>query len=628
MKNFCKYRFVVIAALGFVFAGCSSKVDEQDNASDTVSSNSTVYVEDVPVYPSYTLPEGLKWETNNDEPVFASPNAKKGGTFREFMLAFPLTLRVVGPDSNTGLRSILLGNQLTLTDIHPNTQKIIPMLATHWAYGDDGRTVYYKLDPNARWSDGRPVVADDYVFTLEFMRSKFIVAPWYNKHYTEEILDVKKYDDYTISITGAKPRPKIDLHYYYGIQPTPRHFHKLDENWVADYNWRIEPNTGPYEITEIRKGKYIELTLKKDWWAKDYRYFKNRFNVEKIRISVIRDVETAYRHFLKGDLDTFPLTLPAYWHDKAKGEEYDKGYIQKIWFYNDMPQPAAGMYLNENNSDLKDINVRYGLAYAMNFDKVINTVLRGDYQRLNNLDTGYGEYTNPKIRAREFDLKKADEYFSKAGWDKRGPDGIRVKDGRRLSFTVSYGTDIHTDRLVVLKEEAKKAGVELVLELMDPSTFYKKVMEKKHDIAWMSWGSQFRPQYWGQFHSDNADKPQTNNITNTKNPELDALIERFRDSAEEEERQALAREIQQKVHDLGIVIPRTMAPYVRMAYWRWMKLPEVPGTKWSETLFDSDYTSGGLFWIDEEEKQKTLDAKRSGKAFEPVTIVDTTYKVD
>lgn len=628
MKNIRKYN-LFIAALVFLFTACDSKVGDQAKESDLSGTGAkTVYVEDVPVYPSHTLPEGLRWETNNDAPLFASPDAKKGGTFREFMLTFPLTLRVVGPDSNTGLRPVLLGNQLSLTGLHPNTQEVIPGIATHWAYDEDGRTVYYKLDPNARWSDGRPVIADDFVFTLEFMRSKYIVAPWYNKHYTEEILEVKKYDDYTISITGAKPRPKVDLHYYYDILPKPRHFHKLDEGWVQDYNWRIEPNTGPYQITDIQKGKYIELSLKKDWWAKDYRYFKNRFNVEKIRISVIRDVETAYRHFLKGDLDTFAITLPTYWHDKARGEEYNKGYIHKIWFYNDMPRPAIGMYLNQAHPDLMDINVRYGLAHSMNFEKVINTVLRGDYERLHSLDTGYGEYTNTAIRAREFDLKKADEYFTKAGWGKRGPDGIRVKDGRRLSFTVTYAVDFHTDRLVVLKEEAKKAGVELILELMDPAAAYKKTMEKTHEIDWGGWSGGIRPQYWGQFHSDNANKPQTNNSTNMADPEIDALIERFRESTDEKERQALAREIQQKVHDSGAVIPSTMTPYVRMAYWRWIKLPEVPGTRWTEDLFSSDYSTGGLFWIDEEEKQKTLEAKRSGKTFEPVTIVDKTYKVN
>ena len=51
-------------------------------------------------------------------------------------------------------------------------------MATHWAVQPDQKTIYFKLDPDARWSDGKPITADDYVFTLEMMRSKFIVDPF------------------------------------------------------------------------------------------------------------------------------------------------------------------------------------------------------------------------------------------------------------------------------------------------------------------------------------------------------------------------------------------------------------------------------------------------------------------
>ena len=119
---------------------------------------------------------------------------------------------------------------LGLVSIHPNTLNFIPQLATHWAFGPDGKTVYYRLDPDARWSDGELVTADDYLFTIDFMRSEHIVAPWYNNHYTNQIVSVVKYDDYTISVEGATAKPREELLYEYGLNPTPRHFHKLDEN--------------------------------------------------------------------------------------------------------------------------------------------------------------------------------------------------------------------------------------------------------------------------------------------------------------------------------------------------------------------------------------------------------------
>ncbi len=574
------------------------------------------------------LPQDLKWQTNSDAPTFADPNAKTGGTFRTFVMSFPLTLRYVGPNSNSSFRGYILGNHLGLVGMHPETEEIIPELATNWAYGKDGKTVYYKLDPQAKWSDGKAVTAEDFLFTLEFMRSKHIVAPWYNNHYSNMIKNVVKYDDHTISIEGATVKPKKDLHYFYGLNPTPKHFYKLDKNFVETYNWKVAPNTGPYQISKIKKGKLVEFKRKKDWWAKDKRYFKNRYNVDKVRVKVIRDYNVAFKHFEKGDIDTFGLVLPPYWHEKAKGKLYDNGYIHRAWFYNETPQPSSGMYLNQDDELLKDINVRIGLAHAINVQKTITTVLRNDYERLHSGYIGYGDYTNKSIKAREFHLQKADEYLTKAGWDKRGDDGIRVKGGKRLSLRISYSRKEHNDRLVVIKEEAKKAGIELNLQLFDPASGYKNVLEKKHQIAWMGWSTGFRPAFWEHYHSSNAHKPQTNNITNTDNKDLDALIMQYREEVDEQKRVQLSQKIQQFVHDETSYIPTYSVPYTREGYWRWIQLPKHLGTKTSSSLFDIFSSStGGLFWIDKELKKETLKAKKKGKKFAPVLIKDTRYKV-
>ena len=115
----------------------------------------------------------------------------------------------MGPDSNSSTRGIILENQWSLTGLNANDESIVPVLADSWAYDEDGKTIYYKLRPQVRWSDGEPVTADDYIYTLEFMRSDKIVAPWYNNYYSEQILDVKKYDDHTISVTSAVKKPRL-----------------------------------------------------------------------------------------------------------------------------------------------------------------------------------------------------------------------------------------------------------------------------------------------------------------------------------------------------------------------------------------------------------------------------------
>ena len=295
-------------------------------------------------------------------------------------------------------------------------------------------------------------------------------------------------------------------------------------------------------------------------------YFRHRFNPDRIHVKVIRDTNVAYQHFLKGELDTFGLTLPQFWHEKAKGEAYDNGYIEKYWFYSELPA-AAGMYLNSADPLLGDERIRLGLAHSMNFHRVIDTVLRGDYERLPTFQIGLGEYDNHDIKPREFDVEKAEGYFSEAGFDHRGGDGIRVReDGQRLSFKVTYGQREHTERLVVLQEEAKKAGVELRLDLQDSAGAFKKMREKMHQIAWSGWAvGGLAPVYFEHFHSAFANKPQTNNLTNHANPEMDPLIMAYRASTNLAERVALARRLEQMVHDSGVVIPTFRVPYTRAA---------------------------------------------------------------
>ena len=578
------------------------------------------------------LPANLVWETNDEDPIFASANAKRGGTFRTYIDGFPLTLRRVGPDSNGSFAGYLRPNHFGPVALHPNTRRAIPALATHWAFGDDGRSIYYRLNPDARWSDGMPVTADDFVFAVQFMRSQEIVAPWYNEYYTERIRDVKRYDDLTYGVQGANPKPGAEMHATYGFGPVARHFHVLTDDWVAETNWDIEPNTGPYQVGEVRKGKYIVMERKPNWWGDDLKYFKHRFNPDRVRARVIRDPNVAFQHFMKGDLDTFVLVLPQYWHDKATGEEFDKGYIRKYWFYSELPE-SAGMYLNTADPILADERVRFGLAHAMNFDRVIATVLRGDYERLPTVQAGFGDYDNLDIEPRGFDIDKAGAYFDAAGFDTRGGDGIRVRDGQRLSLKITYGNPLHTERLVVLQEEAKKAGLDLQLDLLDGPGSFKKMREKKHQIAWTGWGvGGLSPTFWSFFHSSGANVAQRNNFANFASPEMDALIDAYRASATKAERVELARAIEQVVYDAGIVIPTFRVPYTRAGAWRWIKLPEGLATRTSGSLFSpfassGGFSGGGLFWIDIEEKRVTRDAKTQGRGFEPVTTVNTDYRI-
>ena len=571
-----------------------------------------------------TLPANLNWTSGPDAPLYADKNAKQGGVYNLRLSTFPLTFRTIGPDSNGSFRPFLLDGQPGLLQMHPNTREYLPSLATEWAFDDDQKTVYFKLDKTARWSDGADISSADFEFLFDYMRSDNAKAPWYKDYYTNSITGITVYDEDTFALHSADRLPQDDLLARLGATPRPKHFYPdgLPENFIKRYNWKTEPVTGPYVLGKVKKGKSIEFVKVKDWWGYNNPYYQNRYNVDRVRLKIIRDQDVAMKHFEKGSIDAFSMILPGVWHNQGKGPLYDKGFIEKSWLFNDTPQGAAGVWLNLENSLLQDTNVRKGLTHAMNVDKMIDTALFGDYVHLQSFGSGKGVYDHPNMKAKPFDPKLAAEYFAQAGYDTLDRDGIRVNaQGERLVLVMNYSWKAHSARITVLREEAKKAGLDLQLNLVEGATGFKAALEKKHQAVFQGMGSGMKPVYWQYFHSANA-KPQTNNFTNYQDPEMDKLIDAYDSEFNVEKKAELSHQIQEKIMACDCFIPTYSVPYTRLAHWRYVRLPTTLGVGLSTTLADESGFEYGLFWLDEEIKKETLKAKKSGQSFPVVNRVE------
>ncbi len=575
------------------------------------------------------LPKDLKWQDGSTEEEFASPKAKRGGTLNYWVPSWPPTLRFVGPNANSMFRGYILDyNQMSLVQIHPNTDRYIPGIASSWAVGNDHRTVYYRIDPDARFADGQPISADDFFFLFYFMHSEWIVAPWYNNFYKEEFANITKYDDYTISVTIATPKP--DPVYWSTVEPLPRNFYReFGPDFVQRYQQRCQPTSGPYTILpqDVKTDESITLSRAKEWWGDNKKYMRYRFNPDRIVFRVIRDGNKAYKIFLKGDIDNFLMILPKYWYECSKTPEFKNGYLCKATFYNDIPRPSYGVYINTAKPGLSDLNVRLGIQHSMDFDSVIQIFYRGDYYRLNSYNEGFGKYSDHSIRARKFDPEKAREYFTKAGYTEQGSDGILKKaDGTRLMFKL-LARDIGDvpKWMPLIVDSAWKCGMEIVPELLDTTTTYRKVQEKQHDMVYTAWQLTGRyPRYWEGFHGINAYNPdgsiktQTNNIFSYNSPIANQLIDRYDRAQTEEELVTLSHQLLETIHDDAIYVPGACYGFYRYGYWRWIKFPE-----WFDVKSNDDPMYSSLFWIDEDAKKETLEAMKSGKKF---PVVNETYE--
>ena len=585
------------------------------------------------------LPKDLVWKDGSEQKEFADPRAVRGGVLRQFMASTPPTLRRVGPNANNGFRGELYdNNDFGLLAGHPNTDETIPALATSWAMSADGMTAYFRLDPNAKFTDGQPITADDFFFTFYFHRSPWAKADWYADHYTREWGGITKYDDHTIAIKAPRKRP-YQLELLGGLRPTPRQFFKdFGPNYEKAYNDRFQPTTGPYYVKaeDFVREKSLTLTRVADWWGDRRRYYRHRFNPDAIHYGVIRDLDSAYNSMLAGEIDFMPIMMPRYWYGTNEKKAYQHGYLTKAQFFNDIPRPPYGLYLNTQRPMLSDLNVRIGLQHATDFQRVIDGFYRGDYERLQQFSEGLGKFTDPSIRVRRYSPEQARAAFAKAGFTREGPDGILTNAaGERLSFRLTFDTSDRRKYLATLVESARRCGVELRPETLEHTTMYRKVMEKNHDIVFWAWSVSSRlPQLWESHHSENAvevladgrkvPKRQTNNITGVDDPELSKLIDRFRDATEEDEMIRLSFAMQRRIHDLADFIPGFRVPGYRIAHWNWVKFPEGFDVRAAE-----DPGQHGLFWLDPAQREADLKDFREGKVRgSPKTVIEDRWRTE
>jgi microcin C transport system substrate-binding protein len=600
------------------------------------------------------VPDHLVWEDGSDLTDLGSPEARKGGTLNLFVQDFPRTLRLLGPDANGSFRPWLLDDvAMQFAQRHPNDTSIddngnfryFPGIAEAWAVDRDARKVYVRINPNARFSDGVPITSDDIVFSFYFWQQPWIQAPWYNNFYSRNYEHITRYDTHTFSVTLPEAKPNM-VSRILELEPMPMHFFaEFGEDFVQRYQWRNVPTSGPYRIADadLRKGRSITLRRIPDWWAEDNKFWRNRFNVDAIHFTVIRDSAKAFESFRKGELDMFGITLPEFFYEKlpAGDELVRHGYVHRAVFYNDMPRPTYGLWINTSRPLLDNRDIRVGINYAANWGKVIDEYFRGDYERMRTTADGYGEFTHPTLTARPFDIEAALAHFAAAGFARRGSDGVLVNDaGQRLSFTVTNGYETLQDTLTILREEALQAGLELRLELLDGTAAWKKVQEKQHDIQFTAFAvsPEMYPRYWETYHSVNAYdtpwlpdgsvnpnrrlKPQTNNLMSIALPKLDRRIEAYRASEDVEEMKRLAFEMEELIYDDGSFVPGFVIPFFRTAYWAWMRWPDDFNVRVASAAAQHQ-----LFWIDEADREQVIRARRTGESLTPSDRVFDQYRV-
>ena len=562
--------------------------------------------------------------STTDDATSAGQSSKpvKGGTISTAIREWPGNLRMIGTASNTWLNYAVsdLCYQGLLT-LDPDTLDYLPSLAKEWSVSDDKTTFTYEIDPRAKWSDGRPVVAADVVASWKLRMDKTILSPSSMLTYGKLNEPVAK-SERVLEVT-AKDKNWRNFLYFSTMSIFPAHEigSITGTEYLDKYNYDYTAFSGPYSVNteDIKKGESLTLTRRDDFWAFGDNNNKDKYNFDKIRFVVVTDPQLAFEKACKGEIDYYLLSKAEWWaKDLPQVPAVQKGWVIRRKFYNDAPNGTSGFAINMRHPPLDDVRVRKALQYLYDRETLIEKLAYNEYLPLDSYYQG-GEYQNPKNEKIRYDPRNAVDLLAEAGWKDRGSDGILVKDGKPLRLTLTWYSPLTEKFLTSFKESCKQVGVEVVLDRTNPETMWKNLMERKFQMASMAWGALVFPNPETSMHSSLADKNDNNNITGFKSERCDELFKKYDVAFTQEERRAIVREIDGLIYEQHPYVLAWYQPCQRVMYWNKFGMPDYGFHRvleWEDAF--------ATWWVDPE-KLKALKQARKNNTSLPIPPLENKY---
>ncbi len=371
----------------------------------------------------------------------------------------------------------------------------------------DGRSVIWKVKQGVTWHDGKPLIADDVVFTWEYS-SNPATATVSSGSYKD--VAVEKIDQYSVLVKFQKPTPFwADTFVGWAGCIIPKH---LFGDYIGaksrDAPTNLKPvGTGPYLFKDFKPGDLITGEINPNYHEPNRPYF------DAIELKGGGDAVSAARAVLQTGEYHFAWNLQVEDEILTRLEKGGRGRvvvthgggIEHMQLNNTDPWTEVDgerSSLKTKHPLLSDPAVRQALSLLIDKKSIQDHI----YGRIGIATANYinnPERFRSKTTRFEFDIDKANAVLDKAGWV-RGADGIRAKDGKKLKFV--YQTSINQPRQktqAIVKQAAQKAGIEMELKSVTASVFFSS------DVA--------NPDTYTKFY---ADLQEYSNGMNAPDPEV------------------------------------------------------------------------------------------------------------
>ena len=475
MKNI---NILLVAVLLLSFSACTKKNKNPEPA---------------PVPVAAATPEPPK--LNNSE--------IKIGMIQEFETFNPLIANMAA----TSLMSKLVMRYLVTIDADgkwiPQLAKSIPSLESGSAKlvtvaGVKKIEAVWEILDNAVWGDGKPIICDDFAFAIK-VASAATVSIAEKEVYTQvekvtvDPLNPKK-------CTFLYDKAKWDFYQLGTFAPLPKHLEEKIFNMHGAETAGYEKNSlyvkepynvglynGPYLIQEIQLGDHVTFVQNPKWFGEPAK-------IKKIIFKLIPNTGTLEANLRSGTIDM--ISSMGFELDQALA--FEKKVKAEVLPYTVLFQPSTTyehIDLNLDNHALKDIKVRKALNYSINREELVNSLFEGKQApAIHNITPKDAWYTDDpaKVTIYKYSPRDAERLLDEAGW-KRGPDGIRTKAGKKLSFTLMTTAGNKTRELVqvYLQNGWKQIGIEVNSKNEPARVFFGETTKKRafDSMALFAWVS-------------------------------------------------------------------------------------------------------------------------------------------